>query len=136
MIHVNHLNDIYADDDYLRAGTVTQPEEEPETDMTPEEDAALDKFFESGDFILVPGRNPQEQSYCYLWDEWRENPDFDVMIERMRLPDDDKDKVYIYSVTEEDGIATIDDGWHYVNRIGYFFSKKKVAIPEFGIRYW
>ena len=58
------------------------------------------------------------------------------MINRLKLEDGSKEKVYVYTLVEADGTEWIIDGYHYVNRLGYFFSKKKVKIPEEGLRYW
>lgn len=48
-----------------------------------------------------------------------------------------KEEVYSYTVVECDGDeAWLIEGWHYVNRIGYYLTNKKIDIPEEGLRYW
>lgn len=87
-------------------------------------------------FVVASDKTAEAPWFCYIWDEWRNNPEFDKMIERVMLPKGNPDKLYVYTITEEDGIATISKGWCIVNRIGYLFSKVDVEIPECGIRYW
>ena len=45
-----------------------------------------------------------------------------------------REGVYTYTLVDADGLW-ITDGWHYVNRFGYYFTTKKIDIPEEGLRY-
>jgi hypothetical protein len=104
--------------------------------MTVEEESILDRFFDGENWITASDKEGELPSSCYMHDSWRDNPEFTALCERVKLPEGDPQKVYVCTLSEEEGIGTISSGWHYVNRMGYFFSTTPLDIPEEGIRYW
>lgn len=92
---------------------------------------ALDGFFEANKDHLVKTPNATgEELDAYLWD------DYSAVKEKLREISTDEPGRYCYTLTEgDDGNAYIHDGWHFVNRLGYFISTKPV-LDEVYIRYW
>lgn len=106
--------------------------------MTNEEEKAVIAFFESGDFLPAYNEEPDDVDDMnqFFWDESFRCDEIKEMFRRSKLPETDPDHVYAYSVTEEDGCAWLESGLRYVNRIGYFFSRKKAVLEKEVIRYW
>lgn len=99
------------------------------------EQAKLFAWLEAGDFVVEPTKIDQDPSSCYLFDGDFNSGIYRFAFGRCDLPEGNPDKLYIYTLTEEDGTGYIESGKRLVNRVGYFFSKKYVELPE-PFRYW
>ena len=104
-----------------------------EEEMTLEQEQELDNFFEDNldSFIHPYGECLNDDEFYgsqLIWDNFR-----DARLKEVA----NQDGVYIYTVLECDNEeAWLVEGWHFVNRLGYFFTTKKIDMPEEGIRYW
>lgn len=90
---------------------------------------ALDDFFESAKFLPAPGLEKEEPPHKYLWD------DFDAVKKELKKAKEAGEKIYIYTLIEENNAAYIFEGYSFVNRLGYFLSNKPADYKE-PIRYW
>lgn len=90
-----------------------------------------DEFFKTNEEFLIPAKenSTEDSPYKYLWD------DFPAVKKKLNEFDDKEPGLYCYTLVEDDGNAYITSNWHFVNRIGYFISNKKVD-PNINIRYW
>lgn len=99
--------------------------------MTEDQESALTSFFEQNleNFIVPDGTElDPEEAYHHqlLWEDFKEACEIS-----------NREGIYSYTVVECDGEeAWLIEGWHYVNRIGYYLTNKKIDIPEEGLRYW
>lgn len=101
-------------------------------EMTNEQECALDNFFVNNlnSFIKPYSdkelNNKEGYQHQLLWE------DFEAAKEIAN-----REGIFIYTVIDcEDEEAWLCEGWHFVNRIGYYFTTKKIEIPEEGLRYW
>ena len=101
-------------------------------EMTEEQETLLNDFFVNNlNNFIIPNENQEldhEESYHHqlLWE------DFKAACEMSN-----REGIYVYTVVECDGEeAWLTEGWHLVNRIGYYLTNKKIEIPEEGLRYW
>ena len=100
-------------------------------EMTEDQIAQLDHFFDDNlDCFIKPMESflseETDDDEKLLWD------DFEAAKEVASL-----DGVTTYTLVSCDNDEMwIIDGWHFVNRVGYFFTSEKIAIPEEGLRYW
>ena len=93
-----------------------------------EEEKLLDEFFKDEKlFIRVEGTDDDAFfNEKYFFDDFKEAKEITS-----------KPGIYTYTVViDEDDTAWLIDGWHFVNRVGYYFTTKKIDIPEEGLRYW
>lgn len=90
---------------------------------------ALDDFFESAKFLPAPGLEKEEPPHKYLWD------DFDAVKKELKKAEEAGEKIYIYTLIEENNAAYIFEGYSFINRIGYFLSNNPADYKE-PIRYW
>lgn len=99
--------------------------------MSEEAEQELLKFFEDNlDSFITPFSEPINSD---------ESPHEQLLWENFKTAKEmaNKEGVFTYTVIECDGEeAWISKGWHFVNRIGYFFTTKEIEIPEEGLRYW
>lgn len=99
--------------------------------MTEEDEAKLKSFFEDNldSFIIPEGTElDHEESYHnqLLWEDFKAACEIS-----------NREGVYAYTVVECDGEeAWLTEGWHLINRMGYYLTTKKIEIPEEGLRYW
>lgn len=104
--------------------------------MNPEEEQKLEEFFQNGEFLKPKDKIDEYPFICYLWENYRNtNEEFNTMHQRSLLEETNPDKVYIYTLIEEEGKAYIISGWHFVNRFAYLFSKKNISTDD-TIRFW
>lgn len=90
-----------------------------------------DEFFkENEEFLILPKPDTKElPPYKYLWE------DYDAVKKKLNELDSKEPNSHCYTLVEDDGNAYILSNWHYVNRIGYFISTKKVQ-PGLSLRFW
>lgn len=88
--------------------------------------SVVQKFFGSGQFLPVPGREKEEGHNKYLWDDFKA-----VKALLIRNPG-----LNIYTVIDEGGKGWIARGCKVANRAAYILSNTKVDIPRYGFRYW
>jgi len=95
-------------------------------------DQILNEFFERNREYLIkaPDKINDEESSCYLWDNYQE------VKRKLDEISNDEPGNYCYTLVEEDGKAYIIPRWHIVNRVGYFISTKEVEDSDLCIRYW
>lgn len=97
---------------------------------TPKQDQeALEVFFSSASFLTAPGKEEEHLPYKYLWD------DFDAVKKELEKAKEAGEKIYIYTLIEENNAAYIFEGYFLVNRLGHFLSNKLADYKE-PIRYW
>lgn len=93
-----------------------------------EDEKLLDEFFKDEKlFIRVEGTDDDAFfNEKYFFDDFKEAKEIAS-----------KPGIYTYTVvTDEDDTAWLIDGWHFANRVGYYFTTQKLSIPEEGLRYW
>lgn len=93
-------------------------------------------FIKQADLIPVPLKSNLllDSRIVYLWDGNYSSEEYNSMFNRCMLPDGDPNKLYIYTLIDEDDEGYIFQGKYLINRIGYFFAKNRVDISS--IRYW
>lgn len=99
--------------------------------MTMEDDEKLAKFFEREELFISfsPNLSSSDMSYHekYFVDDFKlakDTANNDVSL-------------HVYTVVDGDnGTSWITNGWHFVDRQGYFFTTQRIDIPEEGLRYW
>ena len=102
------------------------------TMMTDEEEKILEKFFTDNINNFVMPYPDEELNHN---DSYMEQPSWEDFHAIKQMPN--KDELFFYTVVHCDNDeAWLLDGYHFINRIGYFVSTKKIDIPEDGIRYW
>jgi hypothetical protein len=108
-----------------------------ESDPTEDEEARKNSWWAAGEWIPCPEHNKEDiDAYSYYqWDGDFKSPLYDTMFGRANLSNENPDKVYIYSLIEEDGEGYISEGKRFINRIGYFFSKVYIEVKE-PTRFW
>ena len=87
----------------------------------------LESFYANGDFIEPDNQqagSPIQGSL--LWEDYKE-------VKGYILNDSN---LFVYTVVAEGEDAYILDGYHYIDRIGYFLSRTPINLPSDGIRYW
>ncbi len=89
------------------------------------DDEAIDNFFNSSTFLVPEGKEDEDEPSKYLFE------DYDLVRRTLCA----QPELYSYTLIEEDGEAYIIDGYHFVNRMGYFISDTKIEMPE-SIRYF
>ena len=91
----------------------------------------LNEFFQNNKAFLVHSIEGEESDSIldYLWD------DYPKVKEKLKSISQEESNLHCYTLVEEDGKAYILSNWHFINRIGYFVSTKKVE-PNISIRYW
>lgn len=94
-------------------------------DLTPEEEDRLSGFFDSGQWIVAPGREKEEEIACYYWENFSE---------ALKFYEENPD-VYIYTILECDEGAYIVNGARYVNRFAYLIGLDNIEIEK-EIRIW
>jgi hypothetical protein len=96
-----------------------------------------EKWWLAGDWIPCPEHNKEDpESFNYfLWDGDFSSEIYSEALKKAYLENGDPEKIYIYSLVEEDGEGYIIGGKRFVNRIGYFLSKKFIEVKN-PIRYW
>lgn len=96
---------------------------EEDREDTFKEGEARNEFFASGEFLLCPDKSDEGQPNCYLWDDY----------ELLNKTIEDRSAFYWYTLIEEEGTWIV-EGRRWVNRLGYFLSKKEAKVGN-GIRY-
>lgn len=95
-------------------------------------ESKLNTFFEENKpFLIRPeGGDPETNLLCnYLWD------DYEKVKAKLNEISPDESAKHCYTLVEDDGKAYIISNWHFVNRIGYLVSTKKVE-DNVSLRYW
>lgn len=103
------------------------------TMMTEEEEEVIYNFIMNNtDKLISPhgklSREEIEEDYtgAFLWE------DFNAAQEIIN-----QGNVFVYSVTTGDeDTAWLEKGKRFVNRFGYFLSRKEIELPEECVRYW
>jgi hypothetical protein len=126
------LKDLLNNDNFW---TIVNDLLEDYNDIPEEDNLKEEAFFAAGNFIENPEKEGSGEPDKFMWDGVFATQEYTNMFLRCDLEDNDPNKLYIYSLTEEDGEGYVQEGKRYVNRIGYFFSTIKVELPE-GFRYW
>lgn len=95
--------------------------------MSLEEEAKLENFFDSGQWIVAPGREKEDEYNCYFWENYSEALTF-----YEENPD-----VFIYTLLEAEGKGYIVKGARYVNREAYLIGLNDIDLGEDGeVRVW
>ena len=82
-----------------------------------------DDFFETHEFYTAPDKVGENPDYCYLFDDTWEN--VTKFIKDNHITSDN-----ILTLIETDGESWVIDGYHYVNRLGYFILKEPLEQNE------
>jgi hypothetical protein len=86
----------------------------------------LDDFFDSGDWVVVPGMNPDDETSCWRWE------DFAAVEEMLH----ENPELFYFTLTEDEDYMYIQQGHRFVNRVAYFLSRNPTDIkPNELIRY-
>jgi hypothetical protein len=88
------------------------------------DEGKIDYFLGQGEWIVAPNREDEEESACWLWENFKEAEAY---------YEENKNELFVYTVVDCEGLW-ISEGYHYVNRFAYMFSKVKVEMEE-GIPY-
>jgi len=90
-----------------------------------------DEFFDKIEDTLIPATDAREEDspYKYLWEDYRKAK------KKLNEISETEPGAYCYTLIEDDGKAYIIPRWHFVNRMGYFISTKKVEDSDMSLRY-
>lgn len=91
----------------------------------------LNNFFEKNEKLFVEVPNLYGSNLGF-----QDRFLFDDYYSAKNMIDSNKD-LFTYTLVEgDDDSLWIVDGWHYVNRHGYFFTTEKLELPKEGLRAW
>lgn len=87
-----------------------------------------DDWFDSHaeDLYIASDKKEELPPFCYLWEDYEEAKQFII---DNKLQNTGR----ILTLVEEDGNMFVISGWHFVNRLGYFFSTKQIYDYENGL---